>query len=90
MFKVITPGFSQDFERWTDALNAAKSLKPNCKSLFEDIRIYEGEELVWVYSRNHTYPQYVGAGTYNRLALLFLKEAQESGEEWAMPKDEDA
>ncbi len=77
MFKVITRNFSQEFERWTDALNQAKALQPKCKSLLEDIRIFDGEELIWVYSRSHTYPQYIGAGTYKRLALLFLQEATE-------------
>ena len=28
-----------------------------------------------VYSLSHTYPQYIGAGTYKRLAILFLQEA---------------
>lgn len=90
MFRVITRGFSQEFERWTDALNTAKSLQPKCRSLLQDIRIFEGENLVWVYSRSHTYPQYIGPGTYNRLAILFLLEAQEKGEEWASPEDKDA
>lgn len=89
MFKVMTRGFSQEFERWTDALNSAKSLQPKCKSLFEDIRVFDGDDLVWVYSRSHTYPQYVGSGTYRRLAFLFLQEAQEKGEEWASPKNKD-
>ncbi|MBD2048098.1 hypothetical protein H6F78_21300 [Coleofasciculus sp. FACHB-64] len=80
MFKVITREFSQEFERWTDALNTAKSLQPKCKGLFQDIRIFDGKELVWVYSRSHTYPQFVGAGTYNRLARLFLQEATEDSE----------
>lgn len=81
MFRVITRGFSQEFDRWTDALNTAKSLQPKCKSLFEDIRIFDKENLVWVYSRSHTYPQYVGSGTYKKLAILFLQEAQEELEE---------
>lgn len=80
MFRVITREFSQEFERWTDALNTAKSLQPQCKSLFQDIRIFDGKELIWVYSRSHTYPQYIGAGTYNRLARLFLQEATENDE----------
>ena len=90
MFKVMTPGFSQEFERWTDALNTAKSLQPQCKSLFKDIRILDGEDLVWVYSRSHTYPQYVGPGTYRRLAFLFIQEGLESREEGASPEDKDA
>lgn len=77
MFKVITPGFSQEFERWTDALNKAKSLMPQCKGLTNDIRIYLFDELVWIYSREYKYPQYIGAGNYNRLANLFIQEALE-------------
>ncbi|MDX2215746.1 MAG: hypothetical protein SFY66_20960 [Oculatellaceae cyanobacterium bins.114] len=75
MFKVVTPRSSQEFERWTDALEAAKSLIPQCKSLTEDIRIFLFDELVWVYSRLHKYPQYIGAGMYDRLAKLFIQEA---------------
>lgn len=77
MFRVVTPGFSQEFERWTDALNTAKALIPKCKSWLEDIRIYIGEDLIWVYSKSHKFPQYIGAGTYDRLARLFLLEAAE-------------
>ena len=77
MFRVITPQFDQQYSRWTDALNQAKSLIPQCKSLLEDIRIYDGEEIIWVYSRSHKYPQYIGAGTYNRLANLFIQEMLE-------------
>ena len=77
MFRVVTPKFDQQYSRWTDALNQAKSLIPQCKSLLEDIRIYDGEEIIWVYSRSHKYPQYIGAGTYNRLANLFLQEMLE-------------
>ena len=68
---------TREFERWTDALYHAKSLIPQCRSLFEDIRIFVGQELVWVYSRSHKYPQYVGAGNYDRLARLFIAEAME-------------
>lgn len=77
MFKVVTRDYTAEFERWTDALNAANALKPKCKSLFQDIRIFAGEELIWIYSRSHLYPQYIGAGTYNRLAQLFVLEAME-------------
>ena len=85
----MTRGFSREFERWTDALNTAKSLQPKCKSLFEDIRVFDGEDLVWVYSRSHNYAQYVCPGTYRRLAFLFLQEAQENGEDWASPKNKE-
>jgi hypothetical protein len=77
MFKVITPGFSQTFDRWTDALNAAKALIPQCKSWTQDIRIFLCDELVWVYSKEYKYPQYIGAGNYNRLARLFIQETLE-------------
>jgi hypothetical protein len=74
------PGFSQEFERWTDALNTAKSLIPQCKSLTQDIRIFLFDELIWLYSREHKFPKYIGAGTYDRLAKLFLIEAMEEEE----------
>jgi hypothetical protein len=77
MFKVVTPSFSQEFERWTDALNTANSLIPQCKSWTQDIRIFLFDELIWVYSRSHKYPQYIGAGMYDRLAKLFIQEALE-------------
>ncbi|MBW4660016.1 MAG: hypothetical protein KME15_15180 [Drouetiella hepatica Uher 2000/2452] len=79
-FRVATRGYSEEFERWTDALNAANALKPQCKSLLQDVRIFYGEELIWVYSRSHTYPQYIGAGVYDRLVRLFVQEAREEQE----------
>jgi hypothetical protein len=78
MFKVIAPGFSQEFERWTDALETANSLKPSLKRWTEDIRIFLFDELIWIYSRSHKYPQYIGAGMYDRLARLFVQEAIEA------------
>ncbi len=81
MFKVVTTkGFYQEFERWTDALSHAKSLMPTCKSLLEDIRILEREHVVWVYSRSHKFPMYVGPHAYDRLARLFLLEAMAEAE----------
>lgn len=74
MFKVIARNYVQEFERWTDALNAANALKPQCIGWLQDIRVLDGEELIWIYSRLHSYPQYIGAGTYNRLARLFIFE----------------
>lgn len=74
MFKVVTRGFSQEFERWTDALETANGLIPNCKGFFDEIRVLERGEVVWAYTRWHKYPQYVGPGTYNRLARRFLLE----------------
>lgn len=78
MFKVVTPRYSQEFERWTDALETAKSLMPQCKSWTEDVRIYLLDEVVWVYSKSHKYPMYIGAGVYDRLAKLYLQEAIEA------------
>jgi hypothetical protein len=77
LFRVVTKDCDREFERWTDALYYAKSLMPQCRSLFADIRIFVGEELVWIYSRSHKYPQYIGAGNYDRLARLFVAEAIE-------------
>ena len=77
MFRVIAPGFKAEYTRWTDALNEANSLIPKCKSLFEDIRIYYKKDLIWLYSRSHKYPQYIGAGVYDKLARLFIAEAME-------------
>ncbi len=74
MFRVFTKDYDREFDRWTDALAAGNSLKSKCKSLFQDIRIFEDGELIWVYSRLHTHPQYLGAGVYNRLARRFLLE----------------
>ncbi|MBD1850875.1 hypothetical protein [Leptolyngbya sp. FACHB-711] len=78
MFKVVTPRYSQEFERWTDALETATSLMPQCKKWTEDVRIYLLGELVWVYSRSHKYPMYIGAGIYDRLAQLYLQETLEA------------
>jgi hypothetical protein len=77
MFKVVTREYCQEFERWTAALNAAKALIPHCKSLTQDIRIFLFDDLIWVYSRSHKYPQYIGAGMYDRLARLFIQEILE-------------
>lgn len=77
LFRVVAKDCNREFKRWTDALYFAKSLMPKCRSLFEDIRIFIGDELVWVYSRSHKYPQFVGAGNYDRLARLFVVETME-------------
>lgn len=77
MFKVVTQDFSEEFERWTDALYTAKALIPQCKQWTQDIRIFLCDELIWLYSREHKYPKYIGAGTYDRLAQLFIQEAME-------------
>lgn len=74
-FKVIAKNFSQTFERWTDAVNAANDLKPKLKSWFSEIRIVEDEAVVWVYGKSHAHPMYLGPGTYDRLAKLYVQEA---------------
>jgi hypothetical protein len=93
MFKVVTTqGTCQEFERWTDALEQGKALMPNCKSLLEDVRILicEGDrqEVVWIYSRSHKFPMYVGPRSYDRLAKLFLEEAiAETSQSQATPQE---
>lgn len=78
MFRVIaTMGQDQQFERWIDALEAAKALIPDCRGWTQEIRILDAGELVWSYTRSHKYPQFIGPGTYNRLARRFLQEAAE-------------
>ena len=72
----MTPGFEQEFERWTDALEKANALRPSLKSWFKDIRILEDGRPVWVYGRGRSHPEYLGPGTYDRLARLFIAEAQ--------------
>ena len=80
-FRVTTKDFSQTCDRWTDALDTANGLKPQCKSLLHDVRIFDGADLVWLYSRSHRYPMYIGAGTYDRLVALFVQEATEEVEQ---------
>ncbi|MEO1401583.1 MAG: dihydropteroate synthase [Cyanobacteria bacterium J06635_1] len=75
-FTVVTRGFKQEFERWTDALETANSLKPKLKSWFVDIRIFDGKDVVWMYSKLRAHPEYIGPGTYDRLVRLFVAEAQ--------------
>lgn len=88
MFRVVARGASEEFERWTDALYKAKALMPHCKSWTEDVRIFLFDELIWIYSRSHKYPQYIGAGTYDRLARLFIQEAMEEDGQSDRPGDE--
>jgi dihydropteroate synthase len=73
-FRVMMPGFSQDFDSWVAALEVANSLKPKLKSWFKEIRILEDDEVVWIYGKTHAHPQYIGPGTYNRLARRFMAE----------------
>ncbi|MEM6590901.1 MAG: dihydropteroate synthase [Cyanobacteria bacterium P01_H01_bin.119] len=80
-FKVIAQDFEQTFDRWTDALETANGLKDQLKAkLFggwlTEIRILEAETVVWVYGKTHAHPMYLGPGTYDRLARLFIQEAQ--------------
>jgi hypothetical protein len=89
MFKVVSPGFSQEFDRWVDALEIAKSLMPQCKWM-QDVRIFEDRSLVWVYSRSHKYPQFVGPGTYDRLAKRFLWETIADENSVETPIDEES
>lgn len=89
VFKVVTRNVDRDFDRWIDALEFAKSLMPDCK-WFQDVRIFEKGNLVWVYSRSHKFPQFVGAGVYDRLAKRFLIETLESENALEPAEDEDA
>ena len=73
---MVTRSFKQEFERWTDALETANSLKPQLKSWFVDIRIFDGKDLVWMYSKLRAHPEYIGPGTYDRLARLFMAEGR--------------
>ncbi len=93
-FKVVTPGFEQTFERWTDALDKANSMRSSLKSWFKDIRILEGTlaagqtpkwRAVWTYGRGRSHPEYLGPGTYDRLARLFIEEAQTTAGSRAQP-----
>lgn len=78
MFRVIsTMGHDAQYERWIDGLEAAKALMPGCRGWTQEVRILEAGELVWSYTRSHKYPQFIGSGTYNRLARQFLQEAAE-------------
>ena len=78
MFRVIsTMGHDAQYERWIDGLEAAKALMPDCRGWTQEVRILEDGEIVWSYTRSHKYPQFIGPGTYNRLARRFLQEAAE-------------
>jgi hypothetical protein len=77
MFRVIAKNFDESFDRWTDALEAGNQLKKKCRSLLQDVRILDGQEVVWVYSLTHRHPMYFGPGTYDRLVKLFIAENSE-------------
>ncbi|MBW4466741.1 MAG: hypothetical protein KME07_15055 [Pegethrix bostrychoides GSE-TBD4-15B] len=90
MFRVVFQEKSREFQRWTDALEAGKALIPQCKTFSKDIRIYLFDDLIWLYSRENKFPKYMGAGTYDRLARLFIQEAieQEAAQEAAEPQEQ--
>ena len=79
-FKIVTPGYEQEFERWTDALEKANAMRPSLNSWFKDIRILETTERgwvpVWVFGRGRKHPEYLGPGTFDRLARLFMEEGR--------------
>lgn len=75
-FKIVTPGYEQEFERWTDALEKANAMRPSLNSWFKDIRILENGRPVWVFGRGRKHPEYLGPGTYDRLARLFMEEGR--------------
>jgi dihydropteroate synthase len=75
-FTVVTKNFKESFERWVDALETANRLRPKLKSWFVDIRIFDGDDLVWMYSKLRAFPEYIGPGTYDRLARQFVLESQ--------------
>lgn len=75
-FRVTAPDFKQSCDRWIDALEVAKARIPSCKGWFQEVRIFDQGELVWVCDRWHSHPQFIGPGTYKRLALLFLQETE--------------
>ncbi len=78
MFRVITTtGVSEEYERWIDALDAAKARIPECKGWFGEVRILENDNPVWSFTRSNKYPVFLGPGTYNRLARQFLQETME-------------
>jgi hypothetical protein len=81
MFRVVAKDFDKSFHRWTDALEAGNQLKKKCRSLFQDVRILDEKEVVWVYSRTHLHPLYMGPGTYDRLVKLFITENSPEPEE---------
>lgn len=51
-------------------------MRPQLKSWFKDIRILENGRPVWIYGRGRKHPEYLGPGTYDRLARLFLEEGR--------------
>jgi hypothetical protein len=76
MFQVRAKGFQQNYDRWIDALEAAKPLQAKC-GWFDEVQILEKSELVWVYGKGYKYPRFIGPGVYDRLAKRFVLESTE-------------
>lgn len=61
-------------------------MKSSLKSWFKDIRILEARTTeggirwapVWTYGRGRSHPEYLGPGTYDRLARLFMEEGKQA------------
>lgn len=65
MFRVITRGCSQDFERWPDALNVANALVISHLSLSINQTSPETDRLEFVVARiasDHRHPSVSGTG----------------------------
>jgi hypothetical protein len=76
MFQVRAKGFQQTYDRWIDALAAAKPLQAKC-GWFDEVQILEKSELIWVYGKGYKYPRFIGPGVYDRLAKRFVLESTE-------------
>jgi hypothetical protein len=76
MFQLRAKGFQQTYDRWIDALDAAKPLQAKC-GWFDEVQILEKSELIWVYSKGYKYPRFIGPGVYDRLAKRFVLESTE-------------
>jgi hypothetical protein len=89
MFQVRAKGFQQTYDRWIDALDAAKPLQAKC-GWFDEVQILEKSELIWVYSKGYKYPRFIGPGVYDRLAKRFVLESTEVVPEVAVVVDREA
>ncbi len=74
MYQVRAKGFQQTYDRWIDALAAAKPLQAKC-GWFDEVQILEKSELIWVYGKGYKYPRFIGPGVYDRLAKRFVLES---------------
>lgn len=65
-------------------------MRPSLNSWFKDIRILENAERgwapVWVFGRGRKHPEYLGPGTYDRLARLFMAEGRAAAAKQAAGK----